>query len=70
MTCAAQLLAINAQRLGREADLAQRSAGERYQELLATQPDIVDRVPLHQIAAWLGITPVALSRIRRRLARG
>ncbi len=65
-----RLLAINAQRLGREADLAQRSAGERYQELLATQPDIVDRVPLHQIAAWLGITPVALSRIRRRLARG
>lgn len=65
-----RLLEMNAERLGREADLAQRSATERYQELLRKQPTIVAQVPLHQIAAWLGITPVALSRIRRRLADG
>lgn len=63
-----RLLEMNAERLGREADLAQRSATERYQELLRKRPTIVEQVPLHQIAAWLGITPVALSRIRRRLA--
>lgn len=63
-----RLLEMNAERLGREADLAQRSAAERYQELLRKHPGIIGRVPLQQIAAWLGITPVALSRIRRRLA--
>lgn len=63
-----RLLEMNAERLGREADLAQRSATERYQQLLRKRPTIVEQVPLHQIAAWLGITPVALSRIRRRLA--
>ncbi len=63
-----RLLEMNAARLGREADLAQRSATERYQELLRKRPTIIGQVPLHQIAAWLGITPVALSRIRRRLA--
>mgnify|MGYP003472329884 CR=1 FL=1 len=63
-----RLLEMNAERLGREADLVQRSATERYQELLRKRPAIIEQVPLHQIAAWLGITPVALSRIRRRLA--
>ena len=63
-----RLLEMNAERRGREADLAQRSAGDRYQELLRKQPGIIGQVPLQQIAAWLGITPVALSRIRRRLA--
>ena len=63
-----RLLEMNAERLGREADLVQRSATERYQELLRKRPAIIGQVPLHQIAAWLGITPVALSRIRRRLA--
>jgi CRP-like cAMP-binding protein len=49
------------------AALLQRSATERYQELLQTQPNIAHSVALHQIADWLGITPVALSRIRRKL---
>jgi CRP-like cAMP-binding protein len=49
------------------ADLLQRSATERYLELLKTQPDIAKSVALHQIADWLGITAVALSRIRRKL---
>lgn len=39
---------------------------ERYHELLRVHPDIVQRVPQHYIASYLGITPVSLSRIRNR----
>lgn len=62
-----QLMAMNAQRLGREADLLQRDAEQRYRDLLARQPDLLQHVQLQQVARWLGITPVALSRIRRRV---
>ena len=62
-----RLLQHNAERLGRETDLVQRSATERYLELLRKQAGIIEHVPLQQIASWLGITPVALSRIRRRV---
>jgi CRP-like cAMP-binding protein len=40
---------------------------ERYLELLSTGRDILQRVPQHYIAHFLGITPVSLSRIRRRI---
>lgn len=39
----------------------------RYQALIADNPMILDRVPLHEIATYLGMTPVSLSRIRARL---
>lgn len=42
---------------------------ERYENLLKTRPDLFQRVPLHQIASYLGITPESLSRIRKRLAK-
>lgn len=38
----------------------------RYKELLQLHPEILQRVPLHYIASYLGITPVSLSRIRAR----
>jgi len=41
---------------------------DRYIELLKTQPRIVQRVPQHYIASYLGITPVSLSRIRTRIS--
>ena len=39
---------------------------KRYKELLEQHPQIVQRVPQHYIASYLGITPVSLSRIRNR----
>ena len=39
---------------------------ERYDELLKEYPYIIQRVPQHYIASYLGITPVSLSRIRNR----
>lgn len=44
------------------------SPEERYQRLLTTRPELFQRVPQHQIASYLGMTPESLSRIRRRLA--
>lgn len=39
---------------------------KRYEELLKHYPKILQRVPQHYIASYLGITPVSLSRIRNR----
>ncbi len=38
----------------------------RYEALLREHPEILQRVPLHYIASYLGITPVSLSRIRNK----
>jgi len=43
------------------------SATERYLDLLANHPEIIKRVPLRDIASYLGITQVSLSRIRSEL---
>ena len=40
---------------------------ERYEALQREHPEILRRIPQHYIASYLGITPVSLSRIRRRL---
>src|SRR5690606_20111296 len=42
------------------------SPQKRYEELIALHPHIVQRVPQHYIASYLGITSVSLSRIRNR----
>lgn len=39
---------------------------KRYKELLKQNPEIIQRIPQHYIASYLGITPVSLSRIRNR----
>ncbi|MDP4217554.1 MAG: Crp/Fnr family transcriptional regulator, partial [Bacteroidota bacterium] len=55
--------------------LAQRASSslskpalQRYLEFQEKYPHIGARVPDHQIASYLGITPQSLSRIRRQLA--
>jgi len=39
---------------------------ERYEDLIKNHPEIIQRVPQHYIASYLGITPISLSRIRNR----
>jgi CRP-like cAMP-binding protein len=41
---------------------------ERYKDLITNQPNIIQRVPQHYIASYLGITPVSLSRIRNKIS--
>ncbi|RZJ75626.1 MAG: Crp/Fnr family transcriptional regulator [Flavobacterium sp.] len=43
---------------------------ERYLKLIAEKANIVNRVADKHIASMLGITPVSLSRIRKRIATG
>lgn len=45
------------------------SAEQRYRHLLTTRPGLVQRVPLLQLASYLGVRPESLSRIRRRIAK-
>jgi CRP-like cAMP-binding protein len=51
----------------REATLMMDSAERRYLAFVAAEPGLARRLPLHQVASYLGITNVALSRIRKRL---
>lgn len=44
------------------------SAEERYMNMLQQRPEILERVPQHMIASYLGVTPVSLSRIRKRIS--
>lgn len=62
-----EMMRDGARRLQREASLLQASAEQRYVALLAQRPQLAGRIAQHHIAAWLGITPVGLSRIRARL---
>lgn len=39
---------------------------ERYRVLIETQPELLNRVPLHYLASFIGVTPESFSRIRKR----
>ena len=41
---------------------------ERYANFTALYPNIVQRVPQHMIASYMGLSPETLSRIRRRIS--
>jgi CRP-like cAMP-binding protein len=43
------------------------SPEERYRKFEESHKDLLLRVPQHMIASFLGITPVSLSRIRKRI---
>ncbi|MFN7652904.1 MAG: Crp/Fnr family transcriptional regulator [Cyclobacteriaceae bacterium] len=43
------------------------SPEQRYLNLLQNRPDLIQRVPQHQLASYLGIQPPSLSRLRARI---
>ena len=43
------------------------SPEQRYLNLLQLRPDLIQRVPQHQLASFLGIIPQSLSRLRARI---
>lgn len=43
------------------------SPEQRYLNLIQKRPDLVQRVPQHQLASYLGIKPQSLSRLRARI---
>lgn len=51
----------------RELSFLNKSAEERYLDLFETRPDLIKHIPLKYIASYIGVTPQALSRIRRRI---
>lgn len=53
----------------REHEFLCLSAEERYKSLLEHSPELLIRVTQNDIARYLGITPVGLSRIRTRIQR-
>ncbi len=54
-------------KITRESQLLLDSAEDRYLAFLNEQPQLAEKLPLYRIASYLGITDVALSRIRKRL---
>jgi CRP-like cAMP-binding protein len=43
------------------------SPEQRYLNLIQKRPDLIQRVPQHQLASYLGIKPQSLSRMRARI---
>lgn len=50
----------------REYEFLLLTAEQRYRQFCASLPALLEHIPQHQIASYIGITPVALSRIRAR----
>ncbi len=64
----AEYLAIGLEE--RMVGLLMLSPEERYQQLIeSNKQKILERIPQHYIANYLGITPVSLSRIRNRIQK-
>lgn len=51
----------------KQALLKSDSPEERYLSILDNQPILLQKIPLHYIASYLGITQVHLSRIRKKI---
>lgn len=49
--------------------LLTESPQERYEKIITLQPEMLNQVPQHMIASYLGITPVHLSRLRAKVGR-
>ena len=51
-------------------DTQTETAEEKYLKLVKNAPEIVQRIPQHYIASYLGIKPQSLSRIRKNIFKG
>ncbi len=45
------------------------TAEEKYARLIEQNPEFMNRVPLHLVASYLGMSPETLSRVRGQMAR-
>jgi len=52
----------------RELSLLRDSAKQRYLNLFEERPELLREIPLKYIASYIGVTPQALSRIRKRIS--
>lgn len=53
----------------RQQELLTLNPKERYLRLINKRPKVIERIPQHFIASYLGITPEYLSRIRREIRK-
>lgn len=52
----------------RELSLLNETAEERYMDLFSQRPELIQHIPLKYVASYIGVTPQALSRIRKRIS--
>lgn len=57
------------EKLNRRSALVSPNGTTRYTQFLTTFPGLANRIPLAQLASYLGLTPQSLSRIRRNLGQ-
>lgn len=50
-------------------DFKTSSPEQRYLNLLENRPDLIQRVPQHQLASYLGVKPQSLSRLKARILK-
>lgn len=53
----------------REAQMLLGGAEQRYRWFLKENPQLAEQLPLYQIASYLNVTPVSLSRLRKKLSQ-
>ena len=56
------------QKSTRELSFLTQTAEERYLKLFTSRPNVIKEIPLQYIASYIGVTPQALSRIRKRIS--
>jgi len=64
------LISMLAETMERVESFVLMTPEERYLKLIKDKGNIVQRCHDKHLATWLGITPVSLSRIRKRIAEG
>lgn len=52
----------------REISLLHENATQRYERLFDENPELIKYIPLKYLASYIGITPQAISRIRKRIS--